>query len=75
MAKCWASREIINEINDLGFYIQRAHLCSSLVDACRQGFGSGLPKPDGKWNCSNCRYLHNASSVICEACQTPWRTA
>lgn len=37
--------------------------------------GSRLPKPDGKWNCSNCRYLNNASSVICEACQTPWRTA
>lgn len=35
--------------------------------------GAGRPKPDGKWNCSNCNYLNNASSVICEACQQPWR--
>lgn len=34
---------------------------------------AGKPKPDSKWNCANCRYLNNASSVICEACQTPWR--
>jgi len=37
--------------------------------------GARLPKPDSKWNCSNCRYLNNASSVICEACQQPWKTA
>jgi hypothetical protein len=37
--------------------------------------GARMPKPDGKWNCSNCRYLNNASSVICEACQQPWRAA
>lgn len=35
--------------------------------------GAGHPKPDGKWNCPNCRYLNNASSVICEACQQPWQ--
>jgi len=35
--------------------------------------GAGRPKPDGKWSCSNCSYLNNASSVICEACQQPWR--
>ena|SRR5579864_1035720 len=35
--------------------------------------GSGRPKPDGKWTCSNCTYLNNQSSVICEACQQPWR--
>jgi hypothetical protein len=35
--------------------------------------GAGRPKPDGKWSCSNCNYLNNASSVICEACQQPWR--
>jgi hypothetical protein len=35
--------------------------------------GAGRPKPDGKWNCSNCRYLNNASSVVCEACQQPWQ--
>ena len=35
--------------------------------------GAGHPKPDGKWSCSNCNYLNNASSVICEACQQPWR--
>ena len=35
--------------------------------------GAKLPKPDGKWNCSQCRYLNNASSVICEACQQPWQ--
>ena len=34
--------------------------------------GAGRPKPDGKWSCSNCSYLNNASSVICEACQQPW---
>lgn len=37
--------------------------------------GRRLPKPDSKWNCSNCRYLNNASSVICEACQQPWKAA
>ena len=35
--------------------------------------GASRPKPDSKWNCSNCRYLNNASSVICEACQQPWQ--
>ena len=35
--------------------------------------GAGRPKPDGKWSCSNCNYLNNASHVICEACQQPWR--
>ena len=34
--------------------------------------GAGRPKPDGKWSCSNCNYLNNSSSVICEACQQPW---
>jgi len=37
--------------------------------------GRRLPKPDSKWNCSNCRYLNNASSVVCEACQQPWKAA
>lgn len=37
--------------------------------------GASRPKPDGKWSCSNCRYLNNASSVICEACQQPWKPA
>lgn len=37
--------------------------------------GASRPKPDGKWNCSNCRYLNNESSVICEACRQPWRLA
>lgn len=37
--------------------------------------GARRPKPDSKWNCSNCRYLNNASSVICEACQQPWQPA
>ena len=32
-----------------------------------------MKKPDSKWNCSNCRYLNNSSSVICEACQQPWQ--
>ena len=35
--------------------------------------GAGRPKPDGKWTCSNCSYLNNASHVICEACQQPWQ--
>jgi|SRR5258706_448317 len=35
--------------------------------------GARLPKPDSKWNCSNCRYLNESSSVICEACQQPWK--
>lgn len=35
--------------------------------------GASRPKPDSKWNCPECRYLNNASSVICEACQTPWK--
>ena len=33
--------------------------------------GRRLPKPDTKWNCANCRYLNNARSVVCEACQQP----
>jgi hypothetical protein len=37
--------------------------------------GASRPKPDSKWNCSNCRYRNNASSVICEACQQPWQKA
>ena len=37
--------------------------------------GAGRPKPDGRWNCVHCRFLNNASSVICEACQQPWRPA
>jgi hypothetical protein len=37
--------------------------------------GAGRPKPDGKWSCSQCRYLNNASSIICEACQQPWKPA
>lgn len=37
--------------------------------------GARRPKPDSKWNCPNCRYLNNASSVICEACQQPWQPA
>src|SRR5947209_10078069 len=28
--------------------------------------GARQPKPDGKWNCSDCRYLNNSSSVVCE---------
>jgi hypothetical protein len=35
--------------------------------------GAGRPKPDSKWSCSNCNYLNNASSIICEACQQPWQ--
>ena len=37
--------------------------------------GAGRPKPDGRWNCSHCRFLNNASSVICEACQQPWQAS
>ena len=37
--------------------------------------GASRPKPDSKWSCSNCRYLNNASAVICEACAQPWRSA
>ena|SRR5690349_16028149 len=36
--------------------------------------GGRMKKPDGKWNCRNCRYLNNSSSVICEACQQPWQS-
>src|SRR5262245_26688751 len=39
----------------------------------RFAVGARRPKPDSKWNCSNCRYLNNASSVICEACGQPWK--
>lgn len=35
--------------------------------------GARLGKPDGQWNCSNCNYLNARSSVICEACQTPYQ--
>ncbi len=35
--------------------------------------GSGQPKPDIKWNCANCRYLNNSSSLFCEACEHPWQ--
>jgi hypothetical protein len=35
--------------------------------------GAGKPKPDGKWSCANCNYLNNASSIVCEACQQPWK--
>lgn len=40
----------------------------------RFAVGAGMPKPDSKWNCSKCRYLNDASSVICEACQQPWKS-
>jgi len=36
--------------------------------------GGGKPKPDSKWYCPNCRYLNNASSIICKACQQPWQS-
>ena len=35
--------------------------------------GASRPKPDGRWNCANCRFFNEASSVICEACQQPWQ--
>ena len=35
--------------------------------------GASRPKPDGRWNCPQCRYLNNSSSVVCEACQTPFQ--
>lgn len=35
--------------------------------------GARMAKPDGKWSCSNCSYLNNSSSVICEACQQPYQ--
>jgi hypothetical protein len=35
--------------------------------------GAKMAKPDAKWNCSNCNYLNERSSVICEACQTPYQ--
>lgn len=35
--------------------------------------GAKLGKPDGQWNCSNCNYLNARSSVLCEACQTPYQ--
>lgn len=41
----------------------------------RFAVGAGMAKPDSKWNCSQCRYLNDASSVICEACQQPWKSA
>lgn len=40
----------------------------------RFAIGRGHPQPDSKWSCSNCHYLNNASAVVCEACQQPWRT-
>lgn len=36
--------------------------------------GASRSKPDSKWNCANCRYLNNSSSVICEACGNPWQS-
>lgn len=41
----------------------------------RFAVGAGRPKPDGKWSCSDCHYLNNSSSVVCEACGRPWRPA
>jgi len=35
--------------------------------------GASKRKPDSKWNCPNCRYLNNASSIVCEACQQAWQ--
>lgn len=37
--------------------------------------GAGLPKPDSRWNCPDCRYLNNQSAVVCEACRRPWAAA
>ena len=36
--------------------------------------GFSKPKPDGYWKCSNCSFLNNPSSIICEACQQPWKS-
>jgi hypothetical protein len=37
--------------------------------------GASRAKADSRWNCSSCRYLNNASSVVCEACQQPYQAA
>lgn len=41
----------------------------------RFAVGAGRPKPDGKWSCSDCHYLNNSSSIVCEACGHAWQPA
>jgi len=38
----------------------------------RFGLGMSKDKPDGMWNCPNCRMLNQHYAVVCEACQTPY---
>ena len=37
--------------------------------------GRGRQAPSGMWTCSNCKYLNQHYSLICEACQQPYGKA
>ena len=38
----------------------------------RFGLGMKKDKPEGMWNCPNCRMLNQHYAFVCEACQTPY---
>jgi hypothetical protein len=65
---------LLSPSNEVGlFFLLAAWIWIAVVAGyLRFVVGAGRPQPDGKWNCSNCRYLNSASSVVCEACQQPW---
>jgi len=66
---------LLSPSNEAGLYfLVAAWIWIALVAGyLRFVVAANRPKPDSKWNCANCRYLNNASSVICEACQQPWQ--
>jgi len=38
----------------------------------RFAIGATKAKPDGMWNCPDCRYLNAANAIVCEACGKPY---
>jgi hypothetical protein len=38
----------------------------------RFAIGATKIKPDGMWNCPDCRYLNATNAIVCEACGKPY---
>ncbi len=67
-----ADRKGVKENAQLWFFVP-AVLCVAVLAFCaRFLLGGGYRKPGGMWSCSNCKYLNQQYSVICEACRQPY---